>query len=273
MPRRLSYGPGTPCWVDHVTVDPTGAKRFYGDLFGWEFVKENGRGYHLITLRGEIIGGLGPSPMGPAFGSSWNVYLASKDLARTREEVGRLGGRVLVGPVPAGGDGRLCLAVDATGAAVGFWEGGRDEGVVLVDEPGALCAAELHTPAPDAAEEFYRNLYGGTTPVIRSSPRGAWVPFFGAGDPAPDRADRTDQADRADRTDRADRMDRVTRAARAAGARPLGDGLFADPLGAVFGLAAALSSGGSVSSVTGTGTATDPATGPAAGSIAPRIGG
>ncbi len=153
--------------------------------------------------------------MGPAFGSSWNVYLAAKDLGHTRAEVGRLGGRIVMGPVPAGENGRLCLAVDPSGAAVGFWEGGRDEGVVLVDEPGALCACELHTSGQEAATEFYRNLYGDVPLVIRPSARTGWVPFFGAGD--------GDSAG-------------AVAAALAAGARPLENGLLADPLGAVFGL-------------------------------------
>ncbi|MER5644320.1 VOC family protein [Streptosporangium sp. NPDC002524] len=225
MPRRTSYGPGTPCWVDHVTVDLTGAKQFYGGLFGWEFTRENDRGYHLITLRGEIIGGLGPSPTVMAPGSSWNVYLASKDLDHTRAEVVDLGGRVVMGPVPAGEDGRLCLAVDPSGAAVGFWEGGRDEGVVLADEPGALCACELHTARPDAAEEFYRGLYGDVPLVIRPSSRTGWVPFFGV----PHAAEGIGNAGSTEDT-------RGAAAALAAGARPLESGLFADPLGAVFGL-------------------------------------
>jgi hypothetical protein len=115
-----------------------------------------------------------------------------------------------MGPVPAGDDGRLCLAVDPSGAAVGFWEGGRDEGVVLVDEPGALCSCELQTTRQDLAEEFYQGLYGDTPLTIRPSSRTGWVPFFGGED---------------------------TEAALADGARLLDSGVLADPLGAVFGLA------------------------------------
>ncbi|MEU8204075.1 VOC family protein [Streptosporangium sp. NPDC049046] len=267
MPRRTAYGPGTPCWVDHITVDLTGAKQFYGGLFGWEFTRENDRGYHLITLRGEIIGGLGPSPMGMAPGSSWNVYLASKDLDHTRTEVGLLGGRVVMGPVPAGETGRLCLAVDPSGAAVGFWEGGRDEGVVLVDEPGALCACELHTARPDSAEEFYRGLYGDVPAVIRSSSKTGWVPFFGIQDAENTESSGSDEGSAAevstgnaggDETGQGTGNSGSTTtetapgntegsggtgitgitvaAALAAGARRLDSGLFADPLGGVFGL-------------------------------------
>ena len=67
-------------------------------------------------------------------------------------------------------------------------------------------------------------------------------------------------------------MDRVVRAAREAGARPLGGGLFADPLGAVFGLSVTASpSAGHPTGASG-GSAADPAinsvTDPAAASAA-----
>lgn len=166
-------------------------------------------------------------------GSSWNVYLASKDLDHTRTEVGRLGGRVVMGPVPAGEDGRLCLAVDPSGAAVGFWEGGRDEGVVLVDEPGALRACELHTARPGAAEEFYRGLYGDVPLVIRPSSRTGWVPFFGVSEIQDTGA--TEDAGNTGSEGKAGSAGTAA-AAPAAGARPLGSNLFADPLGAIFGL-------------------------------------
>lgn len=146
MPRRTSYVDGTPCWIDHVGVDPTGAKDFYATLFGWEFRPEGGRGYHLVLLGGEIVGGLGPSPAGPRFGSAWTVYLAAKDLDAAGRRAERHGAHVVVAGVPAGGNGRLSLAVDPLGAAFGLWQGAHDEGVVVVDEAGALTGAALHTP-------------------------------------------------------------------------------------------------------------------------------
>ena len=38
MPERDSYEPGTPSGVDLSTPDPAAAKRFYGELFGWDAV-------------------------------------------------------------------------------------------------------------------------------------------------------------------------------------------------------------------------------------------
>lgn len=37
MGERSKYGPGTFCWINLSTPDPDGARRFYGELFGWDY--------------------------------------------------------------------------------------------------------------------------------------------------------------------------------------------------------------------------------------------
>ncbi|MET7618146.1 VOC family protein [Streptomyces sp. NPDC005408] len=234
MPRRTGYGPGTPCWTDCVTTDLKGAQDFYAGLFGWEY-EDEGPGYRIVSLRGEIIGGIGRSPGGPA-GSAWNVYLATKDAEVTRARVLAEGGRVVMGPVSVADNGRLFLAVDPAGAPVGFWEGRRAEGVVLADEPGAVCGTLLSVHRDAQAEQFYGALYGYTADrvahgrttltlggvpyaelVADPSVSPHWMPLFGAADPTT-----------------------TVRAALAAGAslvtRPGGGTVLRDPWGAVFGL-------------------------------------
>ncbi|ANP48403.1 hypothetical protein AVL59_01405 [Streptomyces griseochromogenes] len=130
------------------------------------------------------------------------MYLATKDADHTCVEVRRLGGRVVMNPVPAGDDGRLFLAVDPSGVVVGFWEGHRDEGVVLADEPGAVSGHELRVPDAVRAAGFYGELFGyrlaprderlelelngsGLARVVESDQgRPMWLPYFGAADPA-----------------------------------------------------------------------------------------
>jgi len=219
MPRHTGYTPGTPCWIDHVGVDPTGAKEFYGAVLGWEFHREDTRGYHLIRSGGEIVGGLGPSPAGPRFGSSWTVYLAAPDLDATLACACDAGARTLLPAVPAGGNGRLALAADPLGAPFGLWEGARPEGVVLVDEPGALCGCVLRTPRPAESTTFYRGLFGTGNAAVESVMAGGparWVPRLGAADPAD-----------------------VQRRFLAAGAHLVEPGVLADPWGAVFALTGA----------------------------------
>lgn len=162
-------------------------------------------GYQLVRLGGEIIGGLGAAPPGMPPAAMWTVYLATKDADATCAQVRELGGRTVMGPVPAGADGRLSLAVDPSGAPVGFWEGHHDVGVVLADEPATVCGFELRTPWPQRAGEFYGELFGldasGTddapsrsldlegVPVARLTriPPGEqphWLPHFGVTDVA-----------------------------------------------------------------------------------------
>ncbi|MFF3916644.1 VOC family protein [Streptomyces sp. NPDC001852] len=201
MPLRTRYAVGTPCWVDCITPDLTGSQAFYTALLGWEFTAESS-GYQLATLGGRIVAGFGGSPAGLPPSASWNVYLATKDADHTCVEVGRLGGRVVMSPVPAGDDGRLFLAVDPSGVVVGFWEGHRDEGVVLADEPGAVSGHELRVPDAVRAAGFYGELFGyrlatrdehleleldgsGQARVVESDQgRPLWLPYFGATDPA-----------------------------------------------------------------------------------------
>ncbi|MEV7180405.1 VOC family protein [Kitasatospora sp. NPDC093679] len=199
MPRRTRYSPGTPCWADCITPDLTGSQSFYAELFGWEYVPET-PGYQLAVLRGEIVGGFGAAPTGTPPRAAWNVYLATKDAEHTCALVGLAGGRVVMPPVPAGDNGRLFLAVDPAGAAVGFWEGHRAEGVVVADEPGAVSGHELRVPDATRAAAFYGDLFGHRTapgeeelhldgaPVARltegDAGRPLWLPHFGTADPA-----------------------------------------------------------------------------------------
>ncbi|CAM5359001.1 hypothetical protein GCM10010329_39480 [Streptomyces spiroverticillatus] len=157
--------------------------------------------------------------MGPGYGSGWTVYLAAKDLARVQRRAEEHGARFTVSGVPAGVNGRLSLGVDPQGAAFGLWEGHHDEGVVLVDEPGALVDAELHSSDTAAQEAFYQGVFDAPC-AAEPHPVTRWVPVFGV-------LDRTAFEDRA----------------RAAGGRVLASGLIGDPWGAVFGVRTAVASG------------------------------
>lgn len=235
MPRHEGYSPGVPSWIDHITPDLTGSQRFYAELFGWSFAAEGG--YSMIHSGGEVIGGIAALPLGRESTATWSTYLATKDLDATLDAVPRLSGRVVMGPLPIGRDGRLALTLDPAGATIGFWEGYRAEGIVLVDEPGALSWHVLQTPDPAAAAEYYLSLFRDTLSidddgVIRGDrdERGEivmadeplWAPCFGT-------------------TDLAAQVGRAT--CLGALAHPNGDGvatgpttLLTDPYGATFGL-------------------------------------
>jgi predicted enzyme related to lactoylglutathione lyase len=180
MPRRTHYLAGAPCWIDRVTADLTAAQQWYAALFGWEYTQESGN----ITARldGEIVAGFGAAPT-PI--EAWMVYLATKDLGATMAGTEQMGGRVTMAPVAVGEFGRLALAIDPVGAAVGFWEGHRPEGVVLAGEPGSACRYELRVGDAGVAGQFYGTLFGSDVSALvveDESARPAWVVYFGTAD-------------------------------------------------------------------------------------------
>lgn len=174
------YAAGAPCWIDRITADLTAAQLWYTALFGWQYTEEGGN----VTARlgGEIVAGFGvaPTPL-----EAWMVYLATKDLGATMAAAEHMGGRVTMAPVAVGDVGRLALAVDPAGAAVGFWEGHRIEGVVLADEPASACRYELRVGDEAVAGQFYGTLFGSDARrfvVKDGSARPTWVIYFGTAD-------------------------------------------------------------------------------------------
>ena len=56
--------------------------------------------------------------------------------------------------------GRLGVAAEPSGAVVCFWQAGAHIGAGVVDEPGAYCWADLVTPDPKGAVEFFTEVVG-----------------------------------------------------------------------------------------------------------------
>jgi predicted enzyme related to lactoylglutathione lyase len=100
MPERTHYDPGTPSWVDLATPDPEAAKRFYGELFGWEAaeagpVEETG-GYAFFTLNGRNVAGVG-ALQDPSQPPAWSTYVSTDD-ADALVERARVAGTVAMPP-------------------------------------------------------------------------------------------------------------------------------------------------------------------------------
>jgi len=162
MAEFTGYDEGTPCWVDLMAPDLERAKRFYAELFGWDYVDtgEAGGGYQLATLNGKQVAGLGqkqPDQPGP---SVWVTYLWADDADAAGARVSSAGGNVFMGPMDVPGAGRMSLALDATGAAFGIWQGREHRGAQLANEPGAFTWNEHISDDPAQAREFYRQVFG-----------------------------------------------------------------------------------------------------------------
>jgi predicted enzyme related to lactoylglutathione lyase len=181
MSERTSYEPGTPSWVDLATPDPADAKRFYGELFGWEAEDagppEETGGYAMFRLRGKRVAGVAPL-MDENQPPVWSTYVSTDDadaaVARAREA----GAQAIVEPMDVMDAGRMAFLMHPAGGAVGVWQPGRHTGAELVNEPGALTWTQLHTRDKDGAAALYAAVFGwtlgdfGGQPVFNLGDRG-----------------------------------------------------------------------------------------------------
>lgn len=168
MSVRMSYPQGSPCWLELVTVDEPAARRFYGELFGWEF-RADGDGTTAL-LGGRPVAGIGEQEAPPGTPGAWLTFLAADDLAGALRRVVDGGGTVLAGPLPGAGGARTAIAADPFGAVVGLWQAGSVPGAGLVGEPGAPAWHELASRDLDRAGDFYAAVLGSSwAPVLSAT--------------------------------------------------------------------------------------------------------
>ena len=169
MGRRDSYEPGTFCAVDLATTDPEGAKRFYGELFGWQAEDVSpgeGMTYTILRLDGDAVAGMfeQPSPSREAgMPPHWINYVSVADPDAIVARAAELGGAVVQEPVDILDVGRTASVQDPIGSGVALWQAGNFAGAARVNEPGCLTWNELATDDMPVALDFYRRLFGWTT--------------------------------------------------------------------------------------------------------------
>ena len=161
--RMPDFPPGTPLWVDLASPAPEESLRFYGGLFGW---KDRGPGdpsetggYRIFTLGGRMVAGLVPS-QGGGWPPMWTSYVCVADAAASAERVKAAGGEVLAGPMDIVDQGRMAAFRDPSGALLAVWEPRNHRGAEVVNEPGSYCWSELSSRDPDAARDFYGEVFG-----------------------------------------------------------------------------------------------------------------
>lgn len=152
--KRLA---GTPAWFDVVTPDLEGARKFYGELFGWTFdVGPAEMGYYTnCKLNGATAAGMSLRPKDAPFPIAWSIYFKSDDINASAEAVKANGGQVTVGPMDVTGLGHMLVCQDSSGTTFGFWQYGLHKGGEVADEPGAMAWAEVCTREGEKAKDFY----------------------------------------------------------------------------------------------------------------------
>jgi predicted enzyme related to lactoylglutathione lyase len=174
MSEKTSYAPGTPCWVDLMTPDLDAAKAFYTALFGWDLEDagpESG-GYHMASLRGKPVAGLGPTQEGGPPMALWTTYFHAADAEARAAAIRDGGGQVMFGPIDVMGQGTMIAAADPAGAMFGIWQPAAHIGAQIINEHATLVWNELSTPDLAASAQFYGSLFPYTFQDIEEVPSG-----------------------------------------------------------------------------------------------------
>ncbi|MFD3695768.1 VOC family protein [Streptomyces sp. NPDC058646] len=155
------FSTGSPNWLDLGSPDTDAAARFYGALFGWNFVAAGPEagGYGFFQLQGKTVAALGPLTEEGAH-SAWMVHFMTPDIQATTEAVRAGGGAVRMEPMDVMGEGWLAQYTDPQGAEFACWQPGRTAGLGLASADNTLVWAELHVPDPQAGIAFYQGVFG-----------------------------------------------------------------------------------------------------------------
>lgn len=158
------HRPGQVIWRDLLTRDMDGVKRFYGELFGWQFIPVAGAlgesGYQLIEYRGQWIGGVVDTRDFKARDnlSQWINVFSTRDMTGAIAKVRAGGGTLVGGPKQVGERGELALVQDPQGAHFALLQTRSGDTLATPQQPGFFLWQELWNR--DGNADFYQTLLG-----------------------------------------------------------------------------------------------------------------
>ncbi|MEP5568973.1 MAG: VOC family protein [Halioglobus sp.] len=153
--------PGKFIWHELITDTPEKTKRFYNELFGWEFepLDDKRINYSLIRHNGEAIGGLIDQNQLPneADISQWVALLAVSDIEQATQQLADSGGTVFTPPTSLGSRGQIAVVADPQGALFSFLQTNDGDPADTEELPsyGSFFWHELWTSEIDSAVNFY----------------------------------------------------------------------------------------------------------------------
>jgi len=162
------HTPGSFCWIELATTDQQAAKNFYGKLFGWE-AKDTPMGpddfYTTFKLNGRDVAAaytMRPEQRSSGIPPNWLLYVSVENADESIERARQLGAKVCMEGFDVFDLGRMGVIQDPTGATIAVWQAKTHPGTGIIGENGTLCWADLSTSDPEAAAQFYSQLFGWT---------------------------------------------------------------------------------------------------------------
>ena len=161
--REIHYTPGRFVWHELVTADVEAARRFYGELAGWQVDPKCVDGlppYFHLTKNGQTVGGLVLRP-GPHVPPHMLGYVSVLDVEGAIERAREHRAAVLVPPMQTA-LGRAAVIQDPQGAVVGLCRRATGDTMEL-DQPqatGTFCWSQLRSSDAESAANYYGKVLG-----------------------------------------------------------------------------------------------------------------
>lgn len=123
-PTAPDMTPGLISWKELNTKDGPGAKKFYGEMFGWTTEEvDMGKGTYTIFKTGEntVAGMLTYPPEMAHYPVIWLNYVTVPNLEEALEKAVKLGAKIHK-DVTELNIGRFAIIGDPQGAGLGLWQ-------------------------------------------------------------------------------------------------------------------------------------------------------
>lgn len=173
-----NHKPGSFCWFELATSDQSAAKNFYTSLFGWE-VNDSPMGpddfYSMFQLQNQPVAAgytMRREQREQGVAPHWMVYIAVENADEVAKRAPELGGKAFSPAFDVMDYGRMTVLADPTHAVFSVWQAHTHKGACLAGVDGTVCWADLSTPDPEKAKQFYSGLFGWKIAADGNDPSG-----------------------------------------------------------------------------------------------------
>ena len=149
-------------WHELMTTDTGAASDFYSRVVPWK-AEDSGMPSYSLWMSGKTrAGGLMALPEADGTPPHWIIYVGTPDVDATVAAAEKLGGKLLKPAADIPNVGRFAVLSDPQGAAFAVFtpSGMPEEGTAPSGGVGDFTWHELATTDPDAALNFYTELFG-----------------------------------------------------------------------------------------------------------------
>lgn len=162
-PATTEQLPGKFIFADFFTSEIEVARRFYGELFGWEWRwASSDNSYGMFYQNDIAVAGVAQRDAAGterAYGR-WIYYISTTEVPAQVAQIVASGGRVLLEPRSLPARGTLAVVADPEGAPFGLLDSSSGDPADYRAEPGEWIWLSLYSNDTQKAAKFYRSLFG-----------------------------------------------------------------------------------------------------------------